>query len=128
MLRPLEMTERDAEIIIATKLLLASYYDIVRKNIQDLVPKSIMHFLVRLFLPLVSCVCTLLIYQSDFLDPLFLTLFPVHMNVYAIADVLQVNYTKRDLHFVFIQKLYKYVFNPGTLGPFMFITTICLVS
>ncbi|XP_035549361.1 dynamin-related protein 3A-like isoform X2 [Juglans regia] len=63
MLRPLETTEHDAEIIIATKLLLGSYYDIVRKNIQDLVPKSIMHFLV--------------------------------------------NYTKRDLHFVFIQKLYK---------------------
>ncbi|KAG2691323.1 hypothetical protein I3760_08G004400 [Carya illinoinensis] len=63
MLRPLEMTERDAEIIIATKLLLGSYYDIVRKNIQDLVPKSIMHFLV--------------------------------------------NHTKRDLHIVFIQKLYK---------------------
>ena len=45
-LRPLEMTEHDEVVIIATKLLLRSYYDIVRKNIQDLVPKAIMHFLV----------------------------------------------------------------------------------
>ncbi|XP_059461572.1 dynamin-related protein 3A-like isoform X3 [Corylus avellana] len=46
-LRPLEVTEHDEVIIIATKLLLRSYYDIVRKNIQDLVPKAIMHFLVN---------------------------------------------------------------------------------
>ncbi|CAK9157403.1 unnamed protein product [Ilex paraguariensis] len=32
---------------MVTKLLLASYYDIVRKNIQDLVPKAVMHFLVN---------------------------------------------------------------------------------
>ncbi|KAI9191458.1 hypothetical protein LWI28_008696 [Acer negundo] len=46
-LRPLEMTERDAVEIIVTKLMLRSYHDIVRKNIQDLVPKAIMHFLVN---------------------------------------------------------------------------------
>ncbi|KAK9942448.1 hypothetical protein M0R45_008114 [Rubus argutus] len=43
-----EVTEHKAVEIIVTKLLLRSYYDIVRKNIQDLVPKAIMHFLVNL--------------------------------------------------------------------------------
>ncbi|KAH9327796.1 hypothetical protein KI387_007974, partial [Taxus chinensis] len=33
--------------IEVTKILLRSYYDIVRKNIQDRVPKAIMHFLVN---------------------------------------------------------------------------------
>ncbi|KAL1564598.1 Dynamin-related protein 3A, variant 2 [Salvia divinorum] len=33
--------------ITATKLLLRSYYDIVRKSIQDYVPKAIMHFMVN---------------------------------------------------------------------------------
>ncbi|XP_068331884.1 dynamin-related protein 3A-like [Pyrus communis] len=46
-LRPVETTENEAAEIIVTKLLLKSYYDIVRKNIQDLVPKAIMHFLVN---------------------------------------------------------------------------------
>ncbi|ONI32971.1 hypothetical protein PRUPE_1G397000 [Prunus persica] len=47
-LRPVQMTENKAVEIVVTKLLLRSYYDIVRKNIQDLVPKAIMHFLVNL--------------------------------------------------------------------------------
>ncbi|KAM7459612.1 hypothetical protein LguiA_036606 [Lonicera macranthoides] len=42
-----EQTEREAVEIMVTKLLLESYYDIVRKNIQDLVPKVIMHLLVN---------------------------------------------------------------------------------
>ncbi|XWS17882.1 hypothetical protein CRYUN_Cryun33cG0106600 [Craigia yunnanensis] len=46
-LRPLEMSENEATEIIVTKLLVQSYFDIVRKNIQDLVPKAIMHFLVN---------------------------------------------------------------------------------
>ncbi|KAG5548431.1 hypothetical protein RHGRI_013949 [Rhododendron griersonianum] len=49
--------------IAVTKLLLKSYYDIVRKNVEDSVPKAIMHFLV--------------------------------------------NHTKRELHNVFIKKLYR---------------------
>lgn len=46
-LRPGETeTEYQVEIIV-TKLLITSYYDIVRRNIQDLVPKAIMHYLVN---------------------------------------------------------------------------------
>ncbi|CAL9222818.1 unnamed protein product [Arabidopsis halleri] len=56
-------SEQEAVEIQITKLLLKSYYDIVRKNVEDLVPKTIMHFLV--------------------------------------------NYTKRELHNVFIEKLYR---------------------
>lgn len=44
-------TEQETVEIAVTRLLLKSYYDIVRKNIQDSVPKAIMHFLVRV----VSC-------------------------------------------------------------------------
>ncbi|XWS63076.1 hypothetical protein CRYUN_Cryun06bG0065600 [Craigia yunnanensis] len=63
-LRPSEDRSANEAIEIAiTKLLLRSYYDIVRKNIEDSVPKAIMHFLV--------------------------------------------NHTKRELHNVFIQKLYR---------------------
>lgn len=63
-LRPSEThSEQEAIEIAVTKLLLKSYYDIVRKNIEDAVPKAIMHFLV--------------------------------------------NHTKRELHNVFIKKLYR---------------------
>ncbi|KAF7803779.1 dynamin-related protein 3A-like [Senna tora] len=56
-------SETEAVEITVTKLLLRSYYDIVRKNVEDFVPKAIMHFLV--------------------------------------------NNTKRELHNVFIKKLYR---------------------
>ncbi|XP_024029174.1 dynamin-related protein 3A isoform X2 [Morus notabilis] len=46
-LRELETTGNQTLEILVTKLLLQSYYDIVRKNVQDLVPKAIMHFLVN---------------------------------------------------------------------------------
>ncbi|GFS43625.1 dynamin-related protein 3A [Actinidia rufa] len=54
---------QEATEMAVTKLLLKSYYDIVRKNIEDSIPKAIMHFLV--------------------------------------------NHTKRELHNVFIKKLYR---------------------
>ncbi|KAK4491185.1 hypothetical protein RD792_001916 [Penstemon davidsonii] len=45
-LRPSEThSDQEAIEITITKLLLRSYYDIVRKNIEDSVPKAIMHFL-----------------------------------------------------------------------------------
>ncbi|KAL9174441.1 hypothetical protein ABFS82_02G053000 [Erythranthe guttata] len=63
-LRPSDThSDQEAIEITITKLLLKSYYDIVRKNIEDSVPKAIMHFLV--------------------------------------------NHTKRELHNVFIKKLYR---------------------
>ncbi|XP_057429210.1 dynamin-related protein 3A-like [Lotus japonicus] len=63
-LRPSESnSETEAIEITVTKLLLKSYYDIVRKNVEDFIPKAIMHFLV--------------------------------------------NNTKRELHNVFIKKLYR---------------------
>lgn len=47
----LSSTEAQSELVTigigVTKMLLRSYYDIVRKNIQDKVPKAIMHFLVN---------------------------------------------------------------------------------
>ena len=47
MLRPSDTnSEQEAVEITVTKKLLRSYYDIVRKNIEDFVPKAIMHFLV----------------------------------------------------------------------------------
>ncbi|XP_074312808.1 dynamin-related protein 3A-like [Silene latifolia] len=63
-LRPTEShSETEAIEIAVTKLLLKSYFDIVRKNVEDAIPKAIMHFLV--------------------------------------------NHTKRELHNVFIKKLYR---------------------
>ncbi|KAL8136535.1 hypothetical protein V2J09_002536 [Rumex salicifolius] len=63
-LRPSEShSDNETVEITVTKLLLESYYDIVRKNVEDFVPKAIMHFLV--------------------------------------------NHTKRELHNVFIKKLYR---------------------
>ncbi|MCO5576379.1 hypothetical protein L7F22_030189 [Adiantum nelumboides] len=57
------LTDQELIEIAVTRLLIKSYYDIVRKNIQDAVPKAVMHFLV--------------------------------------------NHTKRELHSVFIRKLYR---------------------
>jgi len=46
-LRPSERSSETLAVEIAvTKLLLRSYYEIVRKNVEDLIPKAIMHFLV----------------------------------------------------------------------------------
>ncbi|KAH7421681.1 hypothetical protein KP509_13G070800 [Ceratopteris richardii] len=57
------LSDQEMIEITVTRLLIKSYYDIVRKNIQDAVPKAVMHFLV--------------------------------------------NHTKRELHSVFIRKLYR---------------------
>ncbi|KAH0460986.1 hypothetical protein IEQ34_008561 [Dendrobium chrysotoxum] len=47
-LKPSEShSEQETLEITITKLLLKSYYDIVRNNVEDTVPKAIMHFLVN---------------------------------------------------------------------------------
>ena len=47
-LKPLEtQIGREAVEVIVTKLLLRSYYDIVRKKVQDFIPKAMIHFLVN---------------------------------------------------------------------------------
>ncbi|PKU81434.1 dynamin-related protein 3A-like isoform X2 [Dendrobium catenatum] len=47
-LKPSEThSEQETLEITITKLLLKSYYDIVRNNVEDTVPKAIMHFLVN---------------------------------------------------------------------------------
>ncbi|GJN15428.1 hypothetical protein PR202_gb02343 [Eleusine coracana subsp. coracana] len=48
--------EQDATEIAIVKLLIKSYYDIVRKNVEDVVPKAVMHFLVGLFIRLLCIV------------------------------------------------------------------------
>ncbi|CAL5032571.1 unnamed protein product [Urochloa decumbens] len=45
-LKPSE-TEQGATEVAIVKLLIKSYYDIVRKSIEDAIPKAIMHFLVN---------------------------------------------------------------------------------
>lgn len=61
-LKPSEhQSEQEALEIAITKLLLKSYYNIVRKNVEDFIPKAIMHFLVchyfltNLSMPITVC-------------------------------------------------------------------------
>ncbi|RYQ82619.1 hypothetical protein Ahy_B10g101201 isoform C [Arachis hypogaea] len=82
-LRPSESNSETETIeITVIKLLLKSYYDIVRKNVEDLVPKAIMHFLVIHILLLALHIVTMIHFE-------------------------QVNNTKKELHNVFIKKLYR---------------------
>lgn len=57
-LKPSEQqSEQEALEIAITKLLLKSYYNIVRKNVEDFIPKAIMHFLVCDSCPVDLSVC-----------------------------------------------------------------------
>jgi dynamin 1-like protein len=44
---PTGTTEQEEVQVEVTRVLVESYFDIVRKNLQDAVPKAVMHFLVR---------------------------------------------------------------------------------
>ncbi|KAF4358568.1 hypothetical protein F8388_014339 [Cannabis sativa] len=71
-LRPLEATESETVEICVTKSLIQSYYDIVRKNIQDLVPKAIMHFLVNHTKRKLQSTFTQKLYSGDLFEELLL--------------------------------------------------------
>ncbi|KAH0894696.1 hypothetical protein HID58_057125 [Brassica napus] len=101
-LRPSEThSEQQAVEIQITKLLLKSYYNIVRKNIEDSVPKAIMHFLAKLQM---KNSLGHLVQQNpidiEYLDRTLKILIPFLYHT-------QVNHTKRELHNVFIRKLYR---------------------
>lgn len=44
---PSSVSEQEEVQVEVTRLLVQSYFDIVRKNLQDAVPKAVMHFLVN---------------------------------------------------------------------------------
>ncbi|GAY67599.1 hypothetical protein CUMW_257820 [Citrus unshiu] len=111
-LRPSESHSEQENVEIAvTKLLLRSYYDIVRKNIEDSIPKAVMHFLI----------------VANFSGTLRGFVNNHHMcksqtvgwcgkgpldsakgsGVKIPLDPPKVNHTKRELHNVFIKKLYR---------------------
>ncbi|KAF4386276.1 hypothetical protein G4B88_003493 [Cannabis sativa] len=71
-LRPLEATESETVEICVTKSLIQSYYDIVRKNIQDLVPKAIMHFLVNHTKRKLQSTFTQKLYSGDLFEELLI--------------------------------------------------------
>ena len=43
---PTSTTEQEEVQVEVTRVLVESYFDLVRKNLQDSVPKAVMHFLV----------------------------------------------------------------------------------
>ncbi|XP_020590969.1 LOW QUALITY PROTEIN: dynamin-related protein 3A-like [Phalaenopsis equestris] len=71
-LKPSEyQSEQEALEFSIAKLLLKSYYDIARKNIEDTVTKSIMHLLVNHTKRELYEICILKLFRDDVLDDLF---------------------------------------------------------
>lgn len=115
--------EHEAIEIAVTKLLLRSYYDIARKNIEDFVPKAIILFLV-------SCMVFLIVpfqgfaFLSSGKNFSLYVCAPVILFMHLLysiqqtkqcstrADSLslslfQVNHTKCELHNVLIENVYR---------------------
>jgi dynamin 1-like protein len=65
-----EMTERERIEVEIIKSLIRSYYNIVRKNIADLVPKTVMYFLVNHTKQHVQSVLVQRLYRDSSLDDL----------------------------------------------------------
>jgi dynamin 1-like protein len=68
--QPDSMTERERMEVDIIKSLIASYFSIVRKNIGDLVPKTVMHFLVNYAKEHVQSVLVQRLYRDSSLDEL----------------------------------------------------------
>jgi len=64
---PTDREKFETELILS---LLVSYYNIVRKNIQDTVPKSIMHFLVNQSKDLMQNELVAQLYKEEYFDEL----------------------------------------------------------
>ncbi|KAK8916117.1 Dynamin-related protein 3A [Platanthera zijinensis] len=68
-LKPSEIhSEQEILEITITRLLLKSYYDIVRKNVEDTVPKAIMHFLVNHIKRELHNVCIRKLYRENLFE------------------------------------------------------------
>ncbi|GAB4847206.1 Dynamin- protein 3A [Ancistrocladus abbreviatus] len=89
-LRSSEPSEQEATEIAATKLLLTSYFDIVRKNIEDFVPKAVMHFLVNHTKRELHNVLIEKLYREDLFDEMLREPEEVAVKREHIRDTLQV--------------------------------------
>ena len=79
--------EHDCQLI---ERLLRSYYRIVRKNIQDSVPKAIMHFLVNYVKNNLQSELLTHLYQRDQLDELLTESEQITVRRQEASDMLKV--------------------------------------
>ncbi|XP_051216732.1 dynamin-related protein 3A isoform X1 [Lolium perenne] len=90
-LKPSEnKTDQDRTEIAIVKLLVKSYYDIVRKSIEDAVPKAIMHFLVNHTKRELHNVLIRKLYRENLLDEMLRETDEVLIRRQRIQETLQV--------------------------------------
>ncbi|KAM0839058.1 hypothetical protein ACQ4PT_060552 [Festuca glaucescens] len=90
-LKPSEnKTDQDRTEIAIVKLLVKSYYDIVRKSIEDAVPKAIMHFLVNHTKRELHNVLIRKLYIENLLDEMLRETDEVLIRRQRIQETLQV--------------------------------------
>lgn len=63
-----DMTEQEAVQVEVTRVLVHSYFDIVRKNVQDLVPKIVMKFMIHHVQTGLQKQLTQVLYREDLLE------------------------------------------------------------
>uniref|UniRef100_A0A0E0IJ72 Dynamin-type G domain-containing protein n=1 Tax=Oryza nivara TaxID=4536 RepID=A0A0E0IJ72_ORYNI len=81
---------QDATEVAIVKLLIKSYYDIVRKSIEDAVPKAIMHFLVNHTKRELHNVLIRKLYRENLLDEMLRETDEVIIRRQRIQETLQV--------------------------------------